>query len=388
MINMRINIRISAMILALLLLAMPAVAVSPWAQTDVGIAKELGLIPDSLSGLTGYITRAELCELEIYAFEAITDIPFPDADENPFTDTDSPYVAAAANMGLVSGREEHIFAPDDYVTREEAARFFVTLARLWGIEPDDEPQSFYDIYEISPWAVEYVNAASAYGYLTADYRGHFVPEEKLSSEQAVIVMVRLYSDVWPDVVDEIGDLLAPYTGTGDYVYNGRYRRNDPADVFTDGTITTKAQADAQMVDITVDIWELKNGEKVPGKLTLTVHKNIAEILKEVFADIYNGPEKFPIDPDGTYCYTFRNTAGTGRLSEHATGTAIDINPDQNYCVYSNGSTVGSLYAPGENPYSIEKFGDCWNAFVSHGFTWGGDAWNSPRDYMHFSYLGK
>ena len=172
------------------------------------------------------------------------------------------------------------------------------------------------------------------------------------------------------------------------MYDGDYKRNDPAEVFTDGPITTKEEADAQMTEITVDIWELEDGEKVPGKLTLTVHKNIAEVTKAVFADIFNGPEKFPIDRYSTYCYSFRTTATSSRLSEHATGTAIDINPDQNYCVYPDGTTVGSLYAPGENPYSITKFGDCWTAFVSHGFTWGGDAWSSPQDYMHFSYLGK
>lgn len=385
---MRIHIKFTAIILALMLLAMPAGAVSPWAKTDVSLADALGLIPYSVSRLSGYITRAELCELEICAYEAITGTAFPKSYENPFVDTDSPYVAAASYAGLVNGRDDHTFAPNDYVTREEAARFFVALAAILGIEPEGKPESFYDIYDISAWAVEYVKTASAYGYLTADYRGLFLPEEKLSVEQAIIVMVRMYSDVQPKIVVESGETFAPYTGTGDYVYNGRYRRNDPDDVFTDGPITTKAQADAQMTDITVDIWELKNGEKVPGKLTLTVHKNIAGVLTEVFADIYNGQERFPIDPDGTYCYSFRTTAGTSRLSEHATGTAIDINPDQNYCVYSDGSTVGSLYAPGENPYSIEKFGDCWNAFVSHGFTWGGDAWSGTKDYMHFSYLGR
>lgn len=360
-------------------------AVSPWAAEGVRAAREMGLAPASLGNLEKPITRESLCLLGMNVYETVTGSPYP-SEESSFTDTASPYVAAADALGLVKGRGDGVFDPSALVTREEAAVFFVSMAELFDLEPDGESTGFYDRYEISPWAADYVNAASAFGYMTADYKGDFLPAESLSAEQAVLIALRLCRDARPDLAEEAAPTLRG--GTGDYVYNGSYRRNSPDDVFTDGEIDSKAEADDQMTEITVDIWELKNGEKVSGKLTLTVHKNLAEVLKDIFAEIYNGPERFPIDPDGTYCYAFRSTAGTNRLSEHATGTAIDINPDQNFCVYSDGSTVGSLYAPGENPYSITKYGDCWNAFVSHGFTWGGDAWNSPRDYMHFSYLGK
>ncbi|MDR3288347.1 MAG: M15 family metallopeptidase [Peptococcaceae bacterium] len=32
-------------------------------------------------------------------------------------------------------------------------------------------------------------------------------------------------------------------------------------------------------------------------------------------------------------------------------------------------------------------GDVVRAFRQAGFVWGGDAWYSSHDYMHFSYLG-
>ncbi|MGN1098405.1 MAG: M15 family metallopeptidase, partial [Clostridia bacterium] len=335
-----------------------------------------------------------ICVLAIRTYENITGEPYPiSTDESPFTDTDSPSVVAAAQLGLISGREPFIFDGQAGITRQESAKLFVELARKLDLEPDGDEQNFYDIWSVAPWAVDYVKLSSAYGYLTADYKGDFLPENQLTVEQAVAVFVRIYLDALPETKTNVkgsGLKLKPTLSsrTGTYEYDGSYKKNDPDSVFTEGEITTKEQADSQMCEITVDIWELKNGEKVSGTMTLTIHKNIAEIVKDVFDDIYNGSEKFPIDKAGTYGYYFRTTAGTNRLSEHATGTAIDINPDQNYCVYSDGSTVGSLYAPGENPYSIQKFGDCWNAFVTHGFTWGGDAWDSPKDYMHFSYLGK
>ncbi len=365
--------------------AFGASAPAAWAEESFAAMRVAGLPVDVFDDYSAPISRLELCVLEVEAVEAVTQSPFPEADGRPFTDTDLPLAAAAAEAGLINGRGNGIFDPDGAVTREEAAKLFVTLARFIGLEPAYEPARFTDMDSVSPWAAEYVTEASAYGYMNGDENGAFLPAGPLSAEQAVVVLARLYAAAAGEAVPAFSQKIVV---TGDYVYDGDYKRNDPAEVFTDGPITTKEEADAQMTEITVDIWELEDGEKVPGKLTLTVHKNIAEVTKAVFADIFNGPEKFPIDRYSTYCYSFRTTATSSRLSEHATGTAIDINPDQNYCVYPDGTTVGSLYAPGENPYSITKFGDCWTAFVSHGFTWGGDAWSSPQDYMHFSYLGK
>ena len=50
-------------------------------------------------------------------------------------------------------------------------------------------------------------------------------------------------------------------------------------------------------------------------------------------------------------------------------------------------TCGSYWKPGEDPYSIPAGGDVVRAFAKYGFAWGGDAWTSKRDYMHFSYFG-
>lgn len=364
---------------------------SEWAVESIYLAEQLGIIADieDFGDYTRPITREEICVMAIYTYESITGSEVEPGWANPFADEVDPLVIAAANMGLVNGRSDIFFDGHGGITREEAAKLFVVLAQKLGIEPDGTAEAFYDIYDVADWAQWYVNRASAYGFMTANYQGLFLPKEELTVEQAAAAFTRLYMNAWSGMGASVQTIsTSVYTGTGTYVYDGKYKKNDPNTVFTEGPITTKEQADSQMVQITVDIWELKNGEKVPGTMNLTVHKNIAEVTKEVFAEIFNGSEKFPIDKSGTYGYSFRNTAGTSRLSEHATGTAIDINPNQNYCVYSNGSTVGSFYLPGENPYSIQKFGDCWNAFVSHGFTWGGDAWSSPQDYMHFSYLGK
>jgi putative cell wall-binding protein len=145
-----------------------------------------------------------------------------------------------------------------------------------------------------------------------------------------------------------------------------------------------AEAEANMVNITIDVWQLNTkGEKYPAKRTLRVNKAIAGPVQSVFKEIFAGREKFPIYSVGGYAWRGDNT------SEHNWGLAIDINPNENYMITSGGRIVaGSFWNPANSPYSIPENGDVVNAFHKYGFTWGGNAWRSSNDYMHFSYLGK
>jgi hypothetical protein len=139
-----------------------------------------------------------------------------------------------------------------------------------------------------------------------------------------------------------------------------------------------------MVSIIIDTWQLKaGGEKSAGKRTLRVNKAVANEVKAIFKEIFEGKERFPIYSVGGYAWRPENT------SEHRWGLAIDINPNENYMVTSKGIIVaGSFWNPAKSPYSIPLTGDVVRAFNKHGFTWGGNAWKSSNDYMHFSYLGR
>ena len=114
-----------------------------------------------------------------------------------------------------------------------------------------------------------------------------------------------------------------------------------------------------MVWVEVPIWKLKNGQKVSSKAKVQVLNLLAEDVKSIFTEIYNGPEKFPIKSLGGY-----NWRSNGLTSLHSTGRAIDINPD-------------------ENPHSITPDGDVVKAFSKKGWTWG--AGFSRADYMHFDF---
>ncbi len=156
-------------------------------------------------------------------------------------------------------------------------------------------------------------------------------------------------------------------------------------VFPNGEITGKAEADGQMQTITVNAWKINSsGVKYPSTLTLSVHKNIAQVTKMAFEEIFNGEEKFPFKDAGAY--SWRDSMSSGRYSHHNFGTAIDLNYNENYCLYKNGSFIGLYWKPNEDIYSISPNGEVVSIFAKYGFVWGGDEWSNPKDYMHFSYL--
>ena len=150
-----------------------------------------------------------------------------------------------------------------------------------------------------------------------------------------------------------------------------------------GYYTSESQAKANMVSITVKTWDFasgKSGSKVTRTWTIKVHKNLAATVKQIFLEIYNGSEKFPIHELGGYDWR-------GGHSEHNTGTAIDINWTENYMVNvaTGVITCGKYWKPGVDPYSIPKDGEVAKIFNKYGFTQGD--WGNSKDYMHFSYFG-
>ena len=83
--------------------------------------------------------------------------------------------------------------------------------------------------------------------------------------------------------------------------------------------------------------------------------------------------------------------GTTKLSKHAYGLAVDINPFYNpYVRYNEDGSLHIDPAGSEPyadrtaafPYKIDENDLCLKLFKEHGFTWGGD-WNSMKDYQHF-----
>ena len=139
---------------------------------------------------------------------------------------------------------------------------------------------------------------------------------------------------------------------------------------------------------------------------MVANAQIAEELREIFRELYEnrypiekmclmddygGDDDLAVADNNTSCFNYRVVAGSTKLSKHALGLAIDINPFYNpYVTYPNGvehiSPAGSeAYADrsADFPYKIGGEGDlCLQLFQERGYTWGGN-WKTLKDYQHF-----
>lgn len=139
---------------------------------------------------------------------------------------------------------------------------------------------------------------------------------------------------------------------------------------------------------------------------LVVHAGHAENILQVMRTLYN--EQFPIErmelvdayegdddasmeANNTSAFNCREVSRRpGVWSQHAFGTAIDINPVQNPYILRNGTvlppgaiTDRATAAPG----LITADGAVVAAFAEVGWGWGG-AWSGVLDYQHFSASGR
>lgn len=147
---------------------------------------------------------------------------------------------------------------------------------------------------------------------------------------------------------------------------------------------SSSEAASHQTVISVQVWDFdKNGNKVTRTRRFSINSALASTVEQIFAEIYASDEQFPIYSLGGY-----NWRGDSSSSEHCLGTAIDINPDENYmCTNSGRALTGTHWSPGIDPYSISPNSDVVRIFAKYGFGWGG-TWNSKKDYMHFSYFGR
>lgn len=124
-----------------------------------------------------------------------------------------------------------------------------------------------------------------------------------------------------------------------------------------------------------------------------LYQNEYQIEKIALVDEYQGDDTLSMEANNTSCFNYRVVDGTTRLSKHALGLAIDINPYYNpYIVYNKNGTGETYISPKGSeiyadrtqdfPYKIDANDLCYRLFKEHGFTWGGD-WNSTKDYQHF-----
>jgi len=96
---------------------------------------------------------------------------------------------------IKTGMGDKTFAPDENITREQAAAILYRMAEFLGNKTLIKP-SYNKIYDdenkISDWALSSVASMKAMGIMKGTSETEFSPEETYTAEQAIATMLRLY----------------------------------------------------------------------------------------------------------------------------------------------------------------------------------------------------
>jgi hypothetical protein len=130
---------------------------------------------------------------------------------------------------------------------------------------------------------------------------------------------------------------------------------------------------------------------------LVVHKELEKDLKEIFEIIkekkfpvekvipinkYNWDDDLSMQDNNSSAFNYRLVAGTNKLSNHASGRAVDINPLINPMIkYGKSSPEGAVYNP-KAKGTITSKSFIVKEFLKRGWEWGGN-WKNYKDYQHF-----
>lgn len=173
--------------------------VADWAREQVDLAAAKGLMPDCFGDdFTVNITRAEFAALSVALYEAMSGEAAPVPGENPFTDADDPAILQANALGVVKGKGDGKFAPDDLVTRQEAALMLSRVyTKLGGEIPQVAATTFADDSEISDWAglKDAIAFMAGHQILNGVGNNRFDPKGNASVQEAMVIALRMFENL-------------------------------------------------------------------------------------------------------------------------------------------------------------------------------------------------
>ena len=168
-------------------------APSEWAAKDIDYAVAVGITEANKDYLyKENITREEFCEL-IYNLIVLTsdEITTPIPCDS-FTDTQNDKILMLYGLGIINGKSATEFAPNDYLTREEAATIIVRMVNK--IVPMAATEMWFeydDINEVSEWASDSIQTISNLGFMNGVGNNRFAPKDTYTTEQAIVTLVRV-----------------------------------------------------------------------------------------------------------------------------------------------------------------------------------------------------
>ncbi len=173
---------------------------SSWAQAELQTALDAGY-PVALyeDHFTSNMTRGEFAHM--LGMFASTKWSLGDGYDNIFTDLgDDPAdaernncILALANWGVINGMTETTFAPDELVTREQAAKMLLAYENTYSTPNITKDITGYSDYnQISSWALEGVRYMNQLEVLNGNTETTLNPQGNITVQEAALMCYRLF----------------------------------------------------------------------------------------------------------------------------------------------------------------------------------------------------
>ena len=200
----------TALVLALVLvLSLSPVSMAAGAKYSTWFApyykemQELGILPASFTSgdLTATITRGEMSELAVAAFEKATGNVIDELERTDyFSDTSDVNILKAYEYGIVSGYPDGTFRPNQTLTRQEFFKIIQNFcqAAAYTSTRSKDLSSFSDSGEIDSWARDAAQLCVSNAFVEGTKSGsgtYLRPTSGSSRQEAMVMFLRAYKDV-------------------------------------------------------------------------------------------------------------------------------------------------------------------------------------------------
>ena len=187
---------------------------------------------------------------------------------------------------------------------------------------------------------------------------------------------------------------------------------------TSKNIQSVSEESGYVIDSNIDFDEAVSGKNIPKSIIenlrivdvyyygfddklhkgqLVVHREVVLDIIEIFEFIreirfpvskvipiseYGWSDEKSMQDNNTSAFNYRYISGTRVISNHASGLAIDINPELNPYIKNGSSLPANCIYDTTKAGTILASSDLVKEFKKKGWQWGGD-WKSLKDYQHF-----
>ena len=198
-------------------------SVSPWAQSEIELAYQNGLVPDNMLSydLSEKVSRGEFAAIALKLYDTISKsntqppsfCPFTDISGDPNEDA----IKKAYGIEITQGVSDSTFEPSSSITREQLATMLCRVLKKysypqWSIENDalfsldtSGAAVFSDDADISSWAKQSVYFLAKNGIVKGVDDTHFAPKNmnyeqesagyaSATREQAIIIAQRIFNN--------------------------------------------------------------------------------------------------------------------------------------------------------------------------------------------------